>query len=64
VADTYDSITNCRNYRAARSHAKACAMIRDEAGKRFDPRIVDAFNRRQVEILGIATRFKDSGGIP
>jgi len=30
-------------YKEAWSHDKACALIRDEAGKHFDPRIVEAF---------------------
>jgi len=43
VADVYDSLRSVRVYKEAWSHDKACALIRDEAGKHFDPRIVEAF---------------------
>jgi diguanylate cyclase (GGDEF)-like protein len=43
VVDAYDAITSDRPYRPRRSHAEACACLREEAGRQFDPAIVAAF---------------------
>jgi putative nucleotidyltransferase with HDIG domain len=43
VADTYDAIVSDRAYRDGRSHDDAVRIIRAEAGRQFDPRVVDAF---------------------
>ena len=45
VADAYDAITSDRPYRQARSPEEALAVIREEAGRQFDPAIVAAFER-------------------
>ena len=46
VADTYDSITSSRAYRAGRSHEAAMEEIDNVAGTQLDPDIVEVF--RQV----------------
>jgi HD-GYP domain-containing protein (c-di-GMP phosphodiesterase class II) len=43
VADTYDSITSSRAYRAGRSHEIAMAEIARVAGAQLDPTIVQVF---------------------
>lgn len=43
VADVYDALTSARVYKEAYSHEKAKSIIVSEAGKHFDPDIVDAF---------------------
>lgn len=43
VADTFDAITSERSYRAGKTHKYALNVLRDEAGKQFDPRAVHAF---------------------
>lgn len=43
VADVYDALTSERPYRTAWTKTKALDYIRDEAGKHFDPQVVDAF---------------------
>jgi putative nucleotidyltransferase with HDIG domain len=43
VADVWDAITSDRPYRKRWSRAKAIAHIQEQAGKYFDPRIVDVF---------------------
>jgi diguanylate cyclase (GGDEF)-like protein/putative nucleotidyltransferase with HDIG domain len=40
VADAYDTIRSSRPYRPAVTRERACAMIQSEAGKKFDPNIV------------------------
>lgn len=43
VADTYDVITSDRPYRKRRSAEQALSMIREEAGRQFDPAVVAVF---------------------
>jgi PAS domain S-box-containing protein len=45
VADVWDALTSDRPYRKALSHQKALDYIREQAGKHFDPRIVEVFLR-------------------
>jgi HD-GYP domain-containing protein (c-di-GMP phosphodiesterase class II) len=45
VADTYDSITSSRAYRAGRSHEVAMQEIARVAGSQLDPAIVEVFQR-------------------
>ena len=43
VADTYDAMASDRPYRAGMLRIKAVEIIRREAGRQFDPVVVDAF---------------------
>lgn len=43
VADVYDALTSDRPYRKAWARADALAYIREQAGKQFDPRVVEMF---------------------
>ena len=45
VADTFDAITHDRPYRAGRSIRLAIEELRREAGRQFDPAVVDALAR-------------------
>ncbi len=45
VADTYDSITSSRAYRAGRSHETAMKEIERVAGTQLDPAIVEIFKK-------------------
>ena len=42
VVDALDAITHDRPYRAARPLEDALVVLKDEAGRHFDPRVVDA----------------------
>jgi putative nucleotidyltransferase with HDIG domain len=44
VADVFDALTTNRPYRQASPWAQAREMITAEAGKQFDPQVVEAFN--------------------
>lgn len=43
VADVYDALTTKRVYKDAFPHEQAVQMIGEQAGRHFDPQIVDAF---------------------
>ena len=43
VVDVWDALTSDRPYRDAWPEQKALAHIREQAGKHFDPQVVDAF---------------------
>ena len=45
VADVWDALTSDRPYRKAWPREQARAHIRQQAGKQFDPRVVEAFER-------------------
>ncbi|MCL2208460.1 MAG: response regulator [Fibromonadales bacterium] len=51
IADVYDAITSERPYKKAFTHEEAVKIIMDEAGKQFDPKIVEVF-------LAIQDKFK------
>ena len=44
VADAHDAIVSDRPYRAGRSHWQAVEILREAAGRQFDPRVVDALD--------------------
>jgi HD-GYP domain-containing protein (c-di-GMP phosphodiesterase class II) len=43
VVDNWDALTTDRSYRQAWSHEKTINYMREQSGKRFDPKIVDVF---------------------
>jgi len=45
VADVFDALTSKRPYKQAWSNSDAFAHLREQAGRHFDPRCVDAFLR-------------------
>lgn len=45
IADVYDALTSERSYRPALSHEEAVRMIASEAGRAFDPTIVQVWLR-------------------
>jgi putative nucleotidyltransferase with HDIG domain len=49
VVDVWDALTSERPYRPAWSKEQARAYIQEQAGKHFDPRVVEAFLRMQSE---------------
>jgi HD-GYP domain-containing protein (c-di-GMP phosphodiesterase class II) len=47
VADAHDAMTSDRPYRKGLSHNDAVTVVKEQAGRQFDPRIVAAFERSQ-----------------
>jgi HD-GYP domain-containing protein (c-di-GMP phosphodiesterase class II) len=50
VADVYDSLASDRPYRKAMSPFEAKEIIAKGEGTQFDPRVVKAFNKGEMEV--------------
>ena len=59
VADVFDALTSERPYKKAWSIEKATELIRDGAGKHFDPACVEAFFADFDNVLAIKNQFVD-----
>jgi HD-GYP domain-containing protein (c-di-GMP phosphodiesterase class II) len=56
VADVYDALSTKRVYKDAIPHRQCVAMIRAEAGKQFDPAVVEAFLAIESEFDAVVKR--------
>ncbi len=59
VADVFDALISNRCYKKGFSYDKALGIIREERGRQFDPKIVDAFFASEDQILEVADKFTD-----
>lgn len=59
LADVYDALTSQRVYKLPVSHEEAVKIIKDEAGKHFDPEIVEAFEAVHESFHEICERYGD-----
>jgi ribonuclease P protein subunit RPR2 len=57
VADALDAITSDRPYRSQRPWGEAVREIAAQAGKQFDPVVVEAFRERDVALRGIRAQI-------
>ncbi len=57
LADVYDALTSKRVYKAAFPHEAAKALIVREAGRHFDPDVVDAFLHTEAQFLAVRRQF-------
>jgi HD-GYP domain-containing protein (c-di-GMP phosphodiesterase class II) len=57
IADVYDALSVRRVYKAPFPHEACVAKIRNEAGRHFDPDLVDVFLSIQSQFREIAERF-------
>ncbi len=62
VADVYDALTSRRVYKPAFTHEESAKLIREGRGTQFDPRIVDAFMRREADFAEISHDIEAQGG--
>ena len=53
VADVFDALSSVRPYKPAFPLDKCLAILEEERGKHFEPRIVDAFLARRQEVVAI-----------
>lgn len=58
VADAFDALTTSRPYKDAWSNAEALAWLREQAGRRFDPRCVAALEARLRDVERIQARYR------
>jgi putative two-component system response regulator len=61
LADAYDAITSERIYKSASTHQEAVTIITAEAGRHFDPAVVDAFLQVHENFKAIARRYSEPG---
>lgn len=59
LADVYDALTSKRVYKQAFAHEIAYDMIVAEAGKQFDPEIVEVFASTQDQFTNIHERYAE-----
>ena len=59
IADVYDALTSERCYKAAFSHEKTRAILDEEAGTHFDPKLIASFRRQEEAWLDVKERFRD-----
>ncbi len=50
IVDVYDILVSVRCYKSAYTHEEAMKIINDDAGKSFDPDIVEVFNKVQKQL--------------
>ena len=62
LADVYDALTSKRIYKEAYSHDKALKIIEREAGKHFDPDVVEAFLVNQDRFDRIRQEMQEERG--
>jgi putative two-component system response regulator len=60
VADVYDALTSERPYKKAFSHEKATSILREERGRHFQEKVVDAFFEVESEILSIRKSYQET----
>jgi HD-GYP domain-containing protein (c-di-GMP phosphodiesterase class II) len=59
LADNYDALRTPRAYKEPFPHEQSCAIIREQSGTHFDPRLVDAFLGRHLEFERISRELAD-----
>lgn len=61
IADVLDALTHARPYKPAFTFDRASEIIREEAGKHFDPEIVEAFSRLGPQLRDLMACEEDEG---
>lgn len=64
VVDVFDALTTWRPYKQPWPAEKAFDLIREGAGKHFDPDLAHLFLARTAEVLDIMTRYSDEPDTP
>ncbi len=62
VADVFDALSAERVYKKAWPTERIVGFFREERGKHFDPRIVDAFFSKLPKLMAIREQLSDNGG--
>ncbi|MDR7332004.1 HD domain-containing phosphohydrolase [Roseateles asaccharophilus] len=61
IADVFDALTSVRPYKPAWAVEKAVDFLREQAGKHFDPRLVESFISQLPAVLEVRERFLEAG---
>lgn len=64
VADVYDALSSSRVYKPPFSHEKCVDIINQEAGKQFDPDVVEAFMLVESRFHNVAQQYKPDSPAP
>jgi putative two-component system response regulator len=64
LPDVYDALTSQRVYKPKFSHETARRIILEGTGTQFDPDVVEAFLRREDEIIDIARKLSAADAVP
>ena len=59
IADVYDALVSPRVYKPAYPHEKCVEIIAQEAGRQFDPDLVEVFLSIEHQFREISARFRD-----
>jgi len=59
IADVFDALTSARPYKRPWSIEEAVSYMREQAGRHFDPRLLDTFLQALPEVVDVMTRFRD-----
>jgi response regulator RpfG family c-di-GMP phosphodiesterase len=59
IADVFDALTSIRPYKRPWSVEEAVSFMREQAGRQFDPRLLDAFLQALPEVIDVMSRFSD-----
>ena len=59
VADVFDALTSARPYKKPWTNEEAADLIKSEAGRHFDPAVVEAFIRCLPTLLAVQQRYSD-----
>jgi two-component system response regulator RpfG len=59
VADVYDALTSVRPYKPAWTTENALEYVASQAGKHFDPRLVEAFLGVKREVTQVQNEWRD-----
>ncbi|MBQ9537574.1 MAG: HD domain-containing protein [Desulfovibrionaceae bacterium] len=57
VADVFDALVSKRAYKDGLSLDRAFAIIKEESGQHFDPRVVEAFFAAETEVVRVKQAF-------
>lgn len=60
IVDVFDALTSERPYKEAWTIGRALKNLMDDAGKRFDPAVVAAFQDTLGELISIKRRFSET----
>jgi len=60
IADVFDALTSVRPYKRAWTTEDAVTHLREQAGKHFDPRLVELFITILPQVLEVRSRFQES----